>query len=352
MKEIEEIETSSGVESQLQDRFAEGAEAFFSYLDVTRNLSAHTLRAYRADIDAFLSWFGNQGDALEQSALPAAVPEFGESNAEQRALLEVPSRYIAYLSGCQLSKASVARKCASLKTFFKFLMKERYFEEGSLPILFHRPKQLRRLPEFLSAEEIDALLSANEREPDTPLRDRNRAIIDLLFSSGMRVGELAALNFEHVSWELAEMRILGKGDRERIAFASQRAFKALQEYVARWAELGESQPQAESPLFLNRDGTRLNVRSIRRLLTALGEVAQLNKPMHPHVFRHSFATHLLNNGVDLRFVQELLGHASIRSTQIYTHVSTERLKRAYLKAHPRANAGVVGSVGQGLPDEQ
>jgi integrase/recombinase XerC len=184
---------------------------------------------------------------------------------------------------------------------------------------------------------VEQLLAALESAPASPLRARNRAIIEMLFSSGIRVGELAALNYGDVSFEQAELRIMGKGGRERISFVSQRALQALQLYCNEWAGIAQGrQPQAEDPLFLNYDGKRLNVRSIRRLLVETGEAAKLTKSLHPHIFRHSFATHLLNHGVDLRIVQELLGHISIRSTQIYTHVSTERLKRAYLKAHPRA----------------
>ena len=155
------------------------------------------------------------------------------------------------------------------------------------------------------------------------------------------MGELAALDWEHIQWEQAEFRILGKGNRERVAFASQRAMNALLTYSESWEELAGKAPEVNSPLFLNKDGQRLNVRSVHRLLIDLGQSAGLDKAIHPHVFRHSFATHLLNHGVDLRVVQELLGHISIRSTQIYTHISTERLKRAYLKAHPRANPSSI-----------
>ncbi len=329
MKFMEEIEAGQGDESPWQDRFEEGAAAFLSYLDVTRNLSPHTLRAYQADLQAFLAWFPRF--VAEAEHQPESIrPEEGlRFNG-------LASAFIAFLSGQSLSKTTLARKGSSLKTFFKFLMKERYFDENSLPLVFRRPKLMRRLPDFLSVEEVERLLRLILREPESPLTLRNRAIIELLFSSGIRVGELAALNIGHVNWEQSELLIQGKGGRQRLAFFSQRAMDALQAYQARWTELSGKPPMAEAPLFLNRDGERLNVRSIRRLLVELGTEAKLEKPLHPHVFRHSFATHLLNNGVDLRIVQELLGHVSIRSTQIYTHVSTERLKRAYLKAHPRA----------------
>ncbi len=318
----------------LLERFEEGAAAFSGYLDVNRNLSLHTQRAYQADIRDFLEW------------LPRYLAELPEHMADvSLMLLDLPARYVTALGGRQLSKTSIARKASSLKTFFKFLMKERYFDEHSLPVVFHRPKLQRRLPEFLSPDEVDSLLVAAEQEPNPLLRARNCAIIQVLFTSGIRVGELAALNREHVNFEQAEMLIQGKGGRQRIAFLSKKALDSLEHYLHRLRrESLETAPAPERPLFLNRDGGRLNVRSVRRILLETAQAAGIEKAIHPHVFRHSFATHLLNHGVDLRIVQELLGHVSIRSTQIYTHVSTERLKRAYLKAHPRAGQGVANPL--------
>lgn len=316
----------------LVERFEEGAEAFCNYLDVNRNLSAHTLRAYQADIRDFLAW------------MPGYLgPEAHVEEPDETLMRELPSRYIAALGGRQLSRTTLARKASSLKTFFKFLMKERYFAEHSLPIVFHRPKLQRRLPDFLSAEEVDTLLVAARQEANPILRARNRAIIEVLFTSGIRVGELTALDRGHVNFEQAELLIQGKGGRQRISFLSRKALEALEEYIAllEGEGLRDGQLDGETPLFLNRNGGRLNVRSVRRILLDTAEAAGLSKAIHPHVFRHSFATHLLNNGVDLRIVQELLGHASIRSTQIYTHVSTERLRRAYLNAHPRAVQGTT-----------
>ncbi len=337
MKCMEDAEAGQRVEKSVEERddrqvdhfglarFEEGAAAFFSYLDVTRGLSPHTLRAYQSDITTLLDWLNRF--ALEKHALTANPNTFWR---------EIPTAYIAHLGTEQLSKTSVARKGSSLKTFFKFLMKERYFEENSLPVVFHRPRLSRRLPYFISPAEIGQLRTAALLEPESALKWRNLAILELLFSSGIRVGELSALNLGDVNWEELELRIQGKGGRQRLAFFSQGALQALLQYKAFWPDLCPDPMTADSPLFLNKNGTRLDVRSIRRILLALGKQAQVEKPLHPHVFRHSFATHLLNNGVDLRVVQELLGHVSIRSTQIYTHVSTERLKRAYMKAHPRA----------------
>lgn len=318
----------------------EGAEAFWTYLSLNRNLSAHTIRAYQNDIGEFREWFG---PVLEHSDI-----------SPEATLKALPKLYTAHLStGRDLHRTSVVRKISSLKSFFKFLLKEQFFPSDALPLVFIRPKLPKRLPEFLSHEEIRLLVAFIETQPSTPLNKRNHAIVELLFSSGVRVGELASVNFEDLDWEEVELRVLGKGGKERICFMSQQAMQALLRYRAVWPELAcgdptkkkakdapasPAEPRGNSPLFLNNDGTRLSARSIHRILVKLAEQAGLTKSIHPHIFRHSFATHLLNQGVDLRIVQELLGHASIRSTQIYTHLSTERLKRAYLKAHPRAQS--------------
>lgn len=347
MKGMEDRDAGLGADSTWRERFEEGAVAFLDYLDVARNLSQHTLRAYRADIAEFLRWLPLYWDSKPDDREVCA--EFGTKaigRASGLRLADASAAYMSALSGRSLSKTSLARKGSALKTFFKFLMKERYFEEGALSVSFHRPKLGRRLPDFLTVQDVDALLSALGQEPDSPLARRNRAIVEVLFSSGVRVGELVGLNIEDYDAERAELRIQGKGGRERIAFVSRRGIDALTAYLQTWPSLSGQVPRAEHPLILNRDGERLDVRSVRRLLRDLRQKTGLSKPLHPHAFRHGFATHLLNHGVDLRVVQELLGHVSIRSTQIYTHVSTERLKRAYLLAHPRARAS-----GDAVPDE-
>lgn len=314
-------------DTEILERFSEGAEAFWEHLAVGRNLSPNTLRAYQNDIREFHAWMS---EIFAQAAL---TPD--------EILKNMAGQYAAFLSARGLSKTSVARKSSAVKSFFKFLIKERYFANNQLSLTVFRPKLPKRLPEFLTVEEIDRLLAAVATMDDGPLKVRNRAIIEVLFSSGIRVGELVGLDFEHVNWEEAELRVLGKGGRERISFISTQALKALEAYRAVWGEIAASQgaaqlPTAESPLFLNYDGTRLSARSVHRLLLKAAQEAGFTKNLHPHIFRHSFATHLLNRGVDLRVVQELLGHVSIRSTQIYTHLTTERLRKAYLMAHPRA----------------
>jgi integrase/recombinase XerC len=339
---MDDRDAGLGAEKPWRDRFEEGAAAFVDYLDVARSLSPHTLRAYRTDIAEFLRWLPlyhetePDGSTRDETGAPGGAGVIGRACSHR--LADVSTAYMNALSGRTLSKTSLARKGSALKTFFKFLIKERYFEEGALSVGFHRPKLGRRLPDFLTVQDVDALLDVLGWEPDSPLTRRNRAIIEVLFSSGIRVGELVGLNIEDFDAERAELRIRGKGGRERIAFVSRRAVDALAAYLRIWPSLSGHAPRAEHPLILNRDGERLDVRSVRRFLLALGQETGITRPLHPHAFRHGFATHLLNHGVDLRIVQELLGHVSIRSTQIYTHVSTERLKRAYLQAHPRARS--------------
>lgn len=310
------------------DRFAEGGEAFWAHLSITRNLSPHTLRAYQRDVSEFLTWL----------TLRLETPP----DAEQMDvfLQESPRQYISHLVQRGLSKSTIARHTSAIQSFFKFLRKERFFDSAQLPLALQRPKLPKRLPHFLTVLEVNQLLSSLAQRPDGPLKKRDIAIVEVLFSSGIRVGELVGLNMGDIQWEEAELKVMGKGSRQRISFISDQALAALHVYKAVWPQLaqkeGSSEPNEDSPVFLNADGTRISTRSVHRILLKAAQTAGLEKSMYPHIFRHSFATHLLNQGVDLRVVQELLGHVSIRSTQIYTHLSTERLKKAYLMAHPRA----------------
>lgn len=321
---------SNPFEADNTPKFQEACKGFLAYLSIQRNVSPHTLRAYQGDLVEFLDWLIPLLQNSQNHPTANTVAMTPQSQT-------IPAQFVSHLSQRGLSRPTLSRKISSLRAFFKYLMKEGIFPTDSLPLTFHRPKLLKTLPHFLTPQEIDQLRQTLLQQEQTPLILRNRAILDALFSSGMRVSELANLNFEHIDWELGELRIHGKGSRERIGFISQQALQALQAYRQVWPELnGGKLPLPTQPVFLNYDGQRLNVRSIRRMLNEMATTAGLEKSIHPHIFRHSFATHLLNNGVDLRVVQELLGHVSIRSTQIYTHLSTEHLRKAYLKAHPRA----------------
>ncbi len=291
-------------------------EEFMVYLEVERNLSKHTLRAYTADIEHFLFWLKE----LEVSAVNTNTIRL----------------YLSQIQVFNYSKTTVARKIAALRTFYRFLYRERIVEYNPVDNI-RSPKKPRKLPSFLNEDEIEQIF--NIIIPDTPTNARNRAIVETLYACGMRVSELCGLNFGNLNLEENEITVFGKGAKERIVLISERAKKYLELYLnsyrSAYANTAE-QISEETAVFINNTGCRLNPRSVNKFLERISEEVSINKKISPHVFRHSFATKLLEKGADLRIVQELLGHSSISNTQIYTHVSTERLKQAYTKAHPRA----------------
>ena len=193
------------------------------------------------------------------------------------------------------------------------------------------------MPEFLTESEMEQVL--NNIKMDSPAGYRNRTILELLYATGMRVSELSSLNFENLNLEENEIKVFGKGAKERIVLVSQRAKKFLETYIktVRYLIFKDENITPQTPVFINKTGYRLQPQSVRLAIRDVVDKIELPKHVTPHVFRHSFATKLLENGADLRVVQELLGHSSISNTQIYTHVSTERLKQSYNIAHPRAN---------------
>ena len=310
-----------------------GVADCLTYLAVQRRLSSQTLRAYNVDATEWQGW-------LEQSVMPSILTN---PQQEKTLLYEAPSRFMAWLSKKNFARSSMARKASSLRTLLKFLMKEDYFPVGTFNLRFHRPKLQQRLPNFLTEATIETLSQAISTHPswNEAIQLRNQAILWVLFTSGLRVSECASLTLEAINWQTGEVRVLGKGNRERVAFISKKALNLLKTWLEKrinWLQETESTKKKVEIdfVFLNQRLGRLTDRSIHRLMTEIGALAGLAEPLHPHLFRHSFATHLLNKGVELRLVQELLGHVSIRSTQIYTHLSTERLRSAYLKAHPLA----------------
>ena len=291
-------------------------EEFQAYLDVERNLSKHTLRAYTTDIEHFLYWLKELNVA--------------EVNTNTIRL------YLSQIQVFEYSKTTITRKIAALRTFYRFLYRERIIEYNPVDGI-KSPKKPKRLPSFLNEDEIEQVISLVQ--PDTPTNARNRAILEVLYACGMRVGELCGLNFGNLNLEENEITVFGKGAKERIVLISERAKKYLEVYLKdfrkQYAKEGECLTE-DTPVFINQAGCRLTTRSVDKLFLTLADKVHFDKKLSPHVFRHSFATKLLEKGADLRIVQELLGHASISNTQIYTHVSTERLKQAYAKAHPRA----------------
>jgi integrase/recombinase XerC len=290
-------------------------QSYIRYLEVERNASPYTVRNYIHDLRHFLEFLGAE-----------KVTTLGEVD---RHLLR---RYIASLLESGFEKTSVARKVSALRSFYRYLIRENIVSSNPLATI-SSPKLEQRLPSFLSGEEVVHLVEA----PDisTPLGQRDRAILELFYASGLRVSEVVRLDVGNVNFEEREVRVWGKGSKERIVLMGKPAASALNLYLGegRMQLLGKSRTEA---LFLNRYGKRLSERALQKTLLKYAAKAGLDKRVHPHLLRHSFATHLLDGGADLRVVQELLGHANLSSTQIYTHVTQSQARKVYLAAHPRA----------------
>lgn len=293
-------------------------EDFKTYILAEKNFSKHTARAYCSDILSFLVWME-------------------DTSCEDVNFSKVRD-YLHFIQKFNYKKTTIARKIASIRTFYKFLYRER--KVTSNPAMnITTPKRPKSLPKFLTPEEVEKIL--NNVKIETPAGYRNRAILELLWATGMRISELSGLNFGDLNLENNEIRVFGKGSKERIILVTDRAKTYLERYinsarvlVAKGYRLEE--PTESSPVFINNTGYRLQPRTIRNVINEIVDKIELPKHVTPHMFRHSFATHLIENGADLRIVQELLGHASISNTQIYTHVSMQHMKEVYNQAHPRA----------------
>jgi len=234
----------------------------------------------------------------------------------------------------QYSRPTVARKISAIRTFYRYLRREQLIEDDPSKLV-RGPKLIRRLPSCLDKEEVTRLLSAPN---ESSLGVRDRVLMEVLYATGMRVSELCGLHIADYDPSAMEMRVLGKGSRERVVLLNQSANEWLGKYLQdHWDKLsGGTQPTPASPLFVSRQSTRLSSRSVHRIVLKHARAAGISKAITPHTLRHTFATHLLEGGADLRVVQDLLGHTTISTTQIYTHVSLERLRRVYQTSHPRA----------------
>ncbi len=294
-------------------------DAFLGYLAHERGASPHTLKAYAEDLGQWTQWASEQG-----------MTETSQADAAQL------RAYLGVLQERRLARASRARKTASLRSFFAWLAR-RGIVSRSPAVGLRTVKRERRLPKALRDDQVEALLAA----PDvgTPLGLRDRALLETLYASGMRAGELVALSLSDVDFDEGVIRVIGKGDKERIVLLGRQAVLALTRYLRRARPLlAGKAPEDTGALFVNRYGGRLSDRSVRRMFDRYCQAASSTLKVTPHVLRHTFATHLLIGGADLRLVQELLGHASLATTQMYTHVTTERLQKVYREAHPRAQS--------------
>lgn len=292
-------------------------KSFAAYLEIEKNFSKHTVKAYKSDILAFFIWCNYM------------KPE--------KVTYDKLREYLYFIQKFNYKKTTVSRKIAALRSFFKYLYKTQIISSNPAENLAS-PKKPKSLPKFLTDDEMLKLLE--NVNIDTPAGLRNKAIMELLWATGMRVSELSGLNFEDLNLEENEITVFGKGAKERIVLISERAKKYLKQYIdyARPIIMKDSDRETtgSSPVFVNKTGYRLQTKSIRNAINEVTDKIQLPKHVTPHMFRHSFATKMIENGADLRVVQELLGHASISNTQIYTHISSQHLIAEYQKAHPHA----------------
>jgi integrase/recombinase XerC len=300
-------------------------DSFLESLVTEKGYSDHTRRAYRKDLLDFFSFLAES--RLAEKARQKSMPTVELKQIDRIAL----RGYLGFLHR-KNKKTTIARKLSAIRSFFKFLVKRGIISENPAELVL-TPKQDKTIPVYLSVDDMFRLLDSIQT--DTLLGLRNRAIFETLYSSGIRVSELAGMNFSDVDFSATVVQVSGKGNRQRIVPVGQKALAAIKAYRTRLQKQTGRITINEGPLFLNRFHKRLSPRSIARILKKLvGDVGLLT-PVSPHALRHTFATHMLDAGADLRAVQELLGHKSLSTTQKYTHVSIDRLMETYDKAHPR-----------------
>jgi tyrosine recombinase XerC len=289
---------------------------FLNYLSSERNYSEHTINAYRGDIKQFLLYLNRL--------------DIGPSEVRYLTI----RRYLAWLSSLKnYSRRTLARKLSTVKTFYKFLLRLKIVSENPA-LLISSPKTEKKLPYTLKEYLVGKLI--DQADKDRELGLRNKAILELLYGCGLRVSEIVALNVDDIDFNQLLVKVFGKGQKERILPLNEPTIKALKDYFKYLrVKLVRGSPQQKA-LFVNRYGGRLSANGIRKLLTKYATQLDLQIKLTPHVLRHSFATHLLEGGADLRSVQDLLGHVDLSSTQVYTHLSKARLKYIYKRTHPRA----------------
>lgn len=289
-------------------------QSFIDYLDVERGLAENTLESYSRDLRHYSDFLARDDCSIE------------------RASQDTIAAYLVSLKKDGRAASTIARRLAALKAFYQYLVRESRIERDPTENL-ESPKQRKRLPKVLTVDEVERLLS----QPDgrTPAGLRDRAMLELLYATGIRVSELVALNVPDINLDAGFVRCRGKGSKERVVPVGSVAVRALKNYLEQgWPRL--SRDPSEGALFVNQHGRRLTRQGFWKILKKYARMAGITKEITPHTLRHSFATHLLENGADLRAVQEMLGHADISTTQIYTHVTKHRLRDVYARAHPRA----------------
>jgi len=281
-------------------------EKFMRYLEIEKNYSLHTCLNYRIDLQEFAHF----------------IKDIPLNNIDHLIL----RKYLAQLKQRNLSARSINRKLSCLRSFFKFLYREGYISFNPCSLV-SGPKQQKLLPQCLTQEEMAKLIDSVVLKNERGLRDK--AILETFYSSGMRISELVNLDITDVDFISGIVKVKGKGKKERLLPIGEKALEAIRGYL-------EKRNKDTDAVFLNKFGKRISSRAVRNIVSKYVHLAALKRGVSPHTIRHSFATHLLERGADLRSVQELLGHANISTTQIYTHLTTERLKQIYNQAHPRA----------------
>ncbi len=293
-------------------------------MEMHREYLTHELRASSNTVSAYCRDVAEFADFLAVSELPSGLDQIDPISVRA---------FLAHLHG-QNAPSSIGRKLAALRSFFKFLKKRGVVRENPATAV-KTPRAKRKLPSFLSIDEAVGL--AELPSEDTPTARRNTAMVEVLYGGGLRVSELVSLDLDSIDFEMGTARVVGKGRKERIVPLGRAAIGAVQSYLEKRAFIvRKGRSTDDKAVFLNRDGGRLSVRSVQKIVRARGLEAGTRESVHPHSLRHSCATHLLDSGADLRLIQELLGHSSLSTTQIYTHVSMDGLMRVYDNAHPLA----------------
>ena len=289
-------------------------QGYITYLKAAQNVSPYTLRNYLSDLRNFFQF-------MEENDIP-------NLDAVDHTIIR---QYLTQLQQQEIVKASVSRKLSAIRSLYRYLMREGLILSNPMASV-SSPKLSKRLPSFLSPEEMERILETPDTS--TPQGQRDKAILELLYSSGLRVSELVNLKTQQLNLTTREIRIWGKGSKERLGLIGQHAANALSLYLNN----GRTKllcNKRTNTIFINRYGGAISQRTVQSMVDKYGKKAGIKARVHPHMLRHTFATHLLDGGADLRVVQELLGHASLSSTQIYTHVSQSKMRKTYLAAHPQ-----------------
>ena len=307
---------------------------YLDYLQAERNASRYTLRNYRTDLEGTCKH--GEGNGFFQFIQLRKIADFKDVDKQ------LIRDYLGWLSERGIDKSSMARKLSAIRSFYRFLLNEGILEHSPIPINATgrkgerstlSPKQEKRLPVFLTEAEMARLINTPDLQKPEGMRDK--AILELLYASGLRISEIWQTNIASLNLESHEVRVIGKGAKERVVLMGIPAITAITNYLA------QARPQllnkrSNDALFVNYQGRRLSMRGMQKMLKHYAAANGLEKNVHPHVLRHTFATHMLDGGADLRVVQELLGHADLSSTQIYTHVTKQQARKVYLTAHPMA----------------